>query len=284
MSETSKTPQPDDHELAQWLAQQAGDQLQALREEMQDSRIDYLHRELAGDQISHRYLTGALSRLRPDDMVLSEEGLDDGARLGAERVWIIDPLDGSSDFANQWSDTWAVHVGLAVNGRPAAGAVTVPAWGRTFSTVVAQEPPTGNHPGAGTSRPRGSDSVEQALPPNHPGAGTSRPRPLVVMSRSRVRWDGRRLARHLDADIYGVGSAGVKAMAVVTGEADAWVHAGGLYEWDTCAPAAVALAAGLHASHLDGSPLRYNRHDPAQWGILICRPDLAADLQAAFAA
>ena len=104
------------------------------------------------------------------------------------------------------------------------------------------------------------------------------------MSRTRVRWDSHRLARHLDADVYGVGSAGGKAMAVVTGEADAWVHAGGLYEWDTCAPAAIALAAGLHASHLDGSPLLYNRHDLAQWGILICRPELARDLQDAFAA
>lgn len=253
MTQDSK---PNDHELAHWLAQQAGDQLQTLREEMEDSGTGYLHRELAGDQFSHRYLTGALAQLRPDDIVLSEEGRDDGARLDAERVWIVDPLDGSSDFADQWSDTWAVHVGLAVNGEPAAGAVAVPAWERTFSTASAAEPPS----------------------------DTGRRRPLVVMSRSRVRWDGHRLARHLDADVYGVGSAGVKAMAVVTGEADAWVHAGGLYEWDTCAPAAIALSAGLHASHLDGSPLRYNRRDLAQWGILICRPELAPDLKAAFAA
>lgn len=252
----SGTPEPTDHELAHWLAQQAGEQLQALSDEMDESRTGYLNRELAGDQLSHRYLTGMLAQLRPDDTVLSEEGRDDGTRLVAERVWIVDPLDGSSDYADQWSDTWAVHVGLAVNGEPAAGAVSVPPWGRTFSTI--------NHDG--------------------PPADNGRKRPLVVMSRTRVRWDSHRLARHLDADVYGVGSAGVKAMAVVTGEADAWVHAGGLYEWDTCAPVAIALAAGLHASHLDGSPLRYNRNDLAQWGILICRPELAKDLQAAFAA
>ncbi|MCY4136209.1 MAG: 3'(2'),5'-bisphosphate nucleotidase CysQ [bacterium] len=252
----TETPEPSDHELAHWLAQQAGDQLLALREEMEESRTGYLHRELAGDQLSHRYLTSALAQLRPDDVVLSEEGRDDGARLEAERVWIVDPLDGSSDFADQWSDTWAVHVGLSVDGEPTAGAVAVPPWDRTFSTASMEEPLS----------------------------DTGRRRPLVVMSRSRVRWDGHRLARHLDADVYGVGSAGVKAMAVVTGEADAWVHAGGLYEWDTCAPVAVALAAGLHASHLDGSPLRYNRRDLAQWGILICRPEFASDLKAAFAA
>ncbi|WP_420638037.1 inositol monophosphatase family protein [Candidatus Poriferisocius sp.] len=252
----SGPPEPDDHQLAHWLAQRAGEQLLELREEMENSRAGYLHRELAGDQLSHRFLTGALAQLRPDDMVLSEEGHDDRTRLEAERVWIVDPLDGSSDFADQWSDTWAVHVGLTVNGEPVAGAVAVPPWGRTFSTGHAPEPP----------------------------AHADRRRPLVVMSRSRVRWDGHRLARHLDADVYGVGSAGVKAMAVVVGEADAWVHAGGLYEWDTCAPAAVAVAAGLHVSHLDGSPLRFNRADVAQWGILICRPELAATLQAAFAA
>lgn len=252
----TKASEPDDHELAHWLAQRAGEQLQALRAEMDASGAGYLHRELAGDQLSHRYLTAALAQLRPDDFVLSEEGRDDAARLDAERVWIVDPLDGSSDFADQWSNTWAVHVGLAVDGEPAAGAVGVPAWNRTFSTLGVDELP--------------SDS--------------GRRRPLVVMSRSRVRWDGRHLAKHLDADVYAVGSAGVKAMAVVAGEADAWVHAGGLYEWDTCAPAAVAMSAGLHASHLDGSPLRYNRRDLAQWGILICRPELAADLKAAFAA
>ena len=252
----TQASEPNDHELAHWLAQRAGEQLQALRAEMEDSGTGYFHRELAGDQLSHRFLTEALAQLRPDDTVLSEEGRDDSTRLDAERVWIVDPLDGSSDYADQWSETWAVHVGLAVNGEPAVGAVAVPPWDRTFSTLTAEGP----------------------LPE------VDRRRPLVVMSRSRVRWDGRRLARHLDADVYGVGSAGVKAMAVLTGEADAWVHAGGLYEWDTCAPTAVALSAGLHASHLDGSPLRYNRSDLAQWGILICRPELAPELKAAFAA
>ncbi len=248
--------QPDDHEVAHWLAQQAGEQLQALREEMDTVGTGHLHRELMGDQISHRYITEALSRLRPDDGVLSEEGRDDRARLNSERVWIVDPLDGSSDFAGHWSDTWAVHIALAVDGRPTVGAVAVPPWGQTFSTGRV-------------------DAI--------PEPEETRERPLVVMSRSRVRWDGHRLARHLDADIYGVGSAGVKAMAVVAGHADAWVHGGGLYEWDTCAPVAVALAAGLHASHLDGSPLRYNHRDPAQWGILVCRPELAGKIQAAFA-
>lgn len=252
--------QTNDHELAAHLASSAAAQLQQLREEMQESHTSFLNRQLAGDQLSHRFLTAALAQVRPQDKVLSEEGQDDLTRLGKERVWIVDPLDGSSDFGDLWSDTWAVHVGLSVNGHPKVGAVAIPAWGRTFSTP---NPTTPN--------------------PTTQLTDARRQRPRVLMSRTRVLLDGHRLARQMDADIFALGSAGVKAMTVVAGEADAWVHGGNLYEWDSCAPAAVALAAGLHVSHLDGSPLVYNQQNLSQTGILICRPELAKDIQTAFA-
>ena len=203
--------------------------------------------EAAGDRGAHEFLVGELRRLRPDDAVLSEEGRDDRRRLDSERVWILDPLDGSSDFG--LSGAWAVHVALCAGGVPTAGAVAVPAWGATFAT----DPP-----------PR----------PTMCRVGRRR----VVVSRSRGHIDGRRLASRLDAEVVSMGSAGVKAMSVVRGEMDAYVHAGGLFEWDSCAPAAVAQAAGLHVSAVDGSPLRFNKPRPHTPGFIVCRPDFAADV------
>ena len=241
----------DDHALAAWLAHECGQRLLALLSDPSAPKGWGL--EDAGDRQAHEFLTRELARLRPGDAVLSEEGRDDWRRrLDAERVWIIDPLDGSMDFGV--SGAWSVHVALCEGGVPSAAAVAVPAWDTTFGT----------------------------RPPARPTMCRVGRRRIVV-ARSRGYIDGRRLADSLDAEVVTMGSAGVKAMAVVRGEMDAYVHAGGLYEWDACAPAAVALAAGLHASCADGSPLRFNNPRPHTPGLVICRPDFADELLEALA-
>ncbi|MCU0309944.1 MAG: 3'(2'),5'-bisphosphate nucleotidase CysQ [Acidimicrobiales bacterium] len=207
-----------------------------------------------GDRRSHEWLMDELRRARPDDAVLSEEGKDDQARLAESRVWIVDPVDGTREYGEGRTD-WAVHVALAVEGVPAAGAVALPGLGLTLST----EPPA-------------------VLPDRDP----ARPVRLVV-SRSRPPALATTVADTLGGVLVPMGSAGAKAMAVVRGEADVYVHGGGQYEWDNCAPAAVALAAGLHASRLDGGPLRYNNPDPYLPDLVICRPELADAVLAAVA-
>ena len=128
--------------------------------------------------------------MRPDGAILSEEGADDRSRAGKERVWIVDPLDGSSDYG--YSPHWSVHVALVVEGEPTVGAVAVPGWETTWGTDPAPQ-----------RVPAGVESGEA---------------PRIVVSRSRSRFDGSRLQAALGADIYTVGSAGVKAMAVVRGD------------------------------------------------------------------
>jgi 3'(2'), 5'-bisphosphate nucleotidase len=201
-----------------------------------------------GDAAAHHFLVQELAAARPDDAILSEEGLDSRARLSAERVWIIDPLDGTNEFGEPGRSDWAVHVALVTDGRPIAAAVSLPAIRRVFAT----DPPP-------------------APPPPLDGR-----RPRVVMSRSRAPHASVAIAQQLGAELVRLGSAGAKTMAVVTGEADIYAHAGGMYEWDSCAPTAVAAAAGLHVSRIDGSPLRYNRPDPWLPDLLVCRPELAA--------
>ena len=241
---------PDDHALAARLAHDTG---QLLLDLLSDpSAPQGWGLETAGDRQAHEFLAGELRRHRPDDAVLSEEGRDDGRRLDVERVWIVDPLDGSADFGV--SGAWSVHVALCQRGVPTAAAVAVPAWDSTFATDPAPRPTMCR-------------------------VGRRR----VVVARSRNHIDGRRLAQSLDAEVLPMGSAGVKAMAVVRGEMDAYVHAGGLYEWDTCAPAAVALAAGLHVSCAKGAPLRFNNARPHTPGLVICRPDFADELLEALA-
>jgi len=236
-----------DHAVAVQVAQQAGELLvNLLQSPVQERRWGGL--EYEGDRRAHRFIVDELRRLRPDDVVLSEEGSDDRARLGHDRVWIVDPLDGSSDFG--YSPHWAVHVALVSDGQPVAGAVAVPGWEQTWGTDPA---PVVDH-------------------------GTNRDVPRVVVARSRSRFDGFRIQQALGAEIFTIGSAGVKAMAVVRGEVDAYVHGGGLYEWDICAPAAVASAAGLVCCHVDGSPLSFNKPDVWSPGLIISRPDLIDDL------
>lgn len=227
----------DDHTLAATLAEEAGELLLSIRE--LGGRV--------GDLRSNRLLLDRLAELRPADAVLSEESPDDSARTERSRVWIVDPLDGTREFGEPGRPDWAVHVALAVDGEPVAGAVALPAAGVVLHTG---RPPV-------------------LAPP--PPPGTVR----VALSRSRPSFEVIQLVARLSATEVPMGSAGAKAMAVVRGEADIYAHSGGQYEWDSCAPVAVALAAGLHVSRLDGSPLRYNRPDPYLPDLLICRPELA---------
>ena len=201
-----------------------------------------------GDEGDHRANALILERLvaeRPGDSVLSEESFDDQARCQVSRVWIVDPLDGTREY-REGRDDWAVHVALAVDCVATAGAVALPAQGRVLA------------------------SDDGAIPSPLPT------RPRMVVSRSRPPAVATAVARALDAEVIPMGSAGAKAMAVVAGEADIYLHEGGQFEWDNCAPAAVALAHGYHASRIDGAPLVYNCPDPRLPDLLICHPALAA--------
>lgn len=236
----------DDHELAGWLAHRTLVELLRHRDEGHRRGVALWRIEEDGDRLAHELLVHELARARPGDAVLSEEGHDDRSRLTSDRVWIVDPLDGSADFAYRGSTEWAVHVALVENDRPVAAAVAVPHDCRVYGTEHSPVPvrPAANEP------------------------------PVMVSGRS---WGGvtRQVAGALGAELTTCGSAGVKAMLVVSGSADVYVHASGLYEWDACAPAAVAAAAGLFVSGADGRPLRYNKARPTVAGLVICRPELA---------
>jgi 3'(2'), 5'-bisphosphate nucleotidase len=238
-------PDEDDHALAARLASEAGALLLELRAAALDDGRHPWQLMDEGDMLSHHFLVEALRRHRPDDAILSEEGRDSSNRLSANRVWIVDPLDGTYEFGEGRAD-WAVHVALVVDGRAHAAAVALPVVGQTLVTVPPPEVPP----------------VE--------GRGLR-----VVTSRYRTPQAATIVAGALGADIIRMGSAGAKAMAVVSGRADVYAHHGGMYEWDSAAPAAVAAAAGLHVSRIDGSPLVYNNPDPWLPDLLVCRPELA---------
>jgi 3'(2'), 5'-bisphosphate nucleotidase len=249
----------NDHVLARDLAVAAGERLLGLR--ARGGEPDLLRKD--GDRRSHEFLTAELAAGRPGDVVLSEEGADDPARLAASRVWIVDPLDGTREFGDPGRTDWAVHVALWARGEAGgsadltAGAVALPAQGMVLSTVPGGA--TGATGAAGT-RTGAADRVR------------------IVVSRTRAPQLVRDISDLIDAELVPLGSAGAKVAAVVCGEADAYVHAGGFYEWDTAAPVAVARAAGLHASRIDGSPLAYNQPDLLMPDILVCRPVLAGPL------
>lgn len=238
-----------DHELAARLATQAGELLLGVRDELAEATE--AERKAAGDKQSHEFLLEALARERPDDVVLSEEGVDNPARLRSERVWIVDPLDGTREFSELGRQDWAVHVALWQTGEVVAAAVALPAHGITLATP------------------------HVAPPPPHWGP------PRIVVSRTRPPALALRVRDHLNGDLVTMGSAGAKVAAVVQGLADVYVHAGGQYEWDSAAPVAVARAAGLHCSRIDGSPLQYNRADPLLPDLLVCRPEYADAVLAA---
>jgi len=230
-----------DDQLAERLAAAAGAILLDLR-----ARGDIEGKALgqAGDEAANAMLCREIHAARPDDALLSEEEKDNVARCARSRVWIVDPLDGTREYGEGRSD-WAVHVALAIDGVAAVGVVALPGLGVTLTS--ASPPPL--------------------APPNDP--------PKMLVSRSRPAAEALFVADHLGAELVAMGSAGAKAMAVVRGEADIYLHTGGQYEWDNCAPAAVAAAAGLHVSRADGSPLRYNNADTYLPDLLICRKELA---------
>ncbi|MCW2609032.1 MAG: 3(2), 5-bisphosphate nucleotidase [Actinomycetota bacterium] len=247
--QTDPTARPDgraadDAALARLLADEAGRLLLEVR--AATGFADPAALKAAGDRSSHELLMARLAALRPGDAVLSEEGADDPVRLGADRVWIVDPLDGTREFSEEGRTDWAVHVALWERGTLIAGAVALPARGVTLATDVPPVTPV-----------RADGALRLAV---------SRSRPPAFVTA---------LAERLGAELVPMGSAGVKVSAVVLGEVDAYVHGGGQYEWDSAAPAAVARAAGLFTSRLDGSPLRYNQPDPLLPDLIVCSPALA---------
>ena len=255
MSLTPTAPATD-HALSADLARRAGELLLDIRRPLEDGTApDVQAVRDEGDRQANELLLAALAAERPLDSVLSEESKDDPSRLDADRVWIIDPLDGTREFGEPPRTDWAVHVALVMAGRPAAGAVALPATGHVL----------------------GSDPPETLALPN-----TGRVR--LVVSRTRPPAAATFLAERLDAELVEMGSAGAKAMSVIRGESDVYAHSGGQYEWDSCAPVAVAQAAGLHCSRIDGSGLTYNSANPYLPDLLICRPELADDVLAALRA
>ncbi|NLE81345.1 MAG: 3'(2'),5'-bisphosphate nucleotidase CysQ [Rhodococcus sp.] len=209
-----------------------------------------------GDGVANDYLLERLAAERPGDAVLSEESVDDSARLTGSRVWIIDPLDGSKEYGTPGREDWAVHVALWEKGRGiTSAAVAQPALGKVYASHEAYD----------------AQQHAAAVPPQ--------PRIVVSGSRPPIFMDD--VAAQLGAEVVTMGSAGAKAMAVVRGEVDAYVHAGGQWEWDSAAPVGVAQAAGLHCSRIDGSELVYNRPHPYLPDLVICRPEIASSLLAA---
>ncbi|AGP30235.1 3'(2'),5'-bisphosphate nucleotidase CysQ [Corynebacterium terpenotabidum] len=230
----------DDETLARRLAQGTGEILKGVRNVglLRDGNLGD-----AGDSIAQEWIARALAIHRPDDAVLSEEANDDLVRLDRERVWIIDPLDGTREYAGVRQD-WAVHIALTVNGTVTTAAVGMPDLGRVFTTA------------------------ESVAVPGHP---TNR----LVISRNSTPAVAVHVAEARGMELVTMGSCGAKAVSVLLGDNDAYVHAGGQYEWDNAAPVGVCLAAGLHCSRLDGSPLVYNNEDTYLPDLLICRPELA---------
>ena len=280
----------DDHGLARDLAAEAGRRLLELR--AREGEPDPLRK--AGDRLSHEFLAAALAARRPGDVVLSEEGADDPARLTASRVWIVDPLDGTREFGEPGRADWAVHVALWErsdandSGDLAAGAVALPAQGRVLSTAPGEPAqcsigplitgPMFHRAGSGAWNDRAGVAEEADGTGGTAGIAAGDGRVRVVVSRTRAPRFVRDISDLIDAELAPLGSAGAKVAAVICGEADAYVHAGGFYEWDTAAPVAVARAAGCHASRVDGSPLAYNQADLMMPDILVCRPALAGTL------
>ena len=234
----------NDHELAAKIADEAGALLLKTRARFAGDAGD---RALGdqGDRDANIFILEALRAQRPDDAVLSEESEDDHARLSSRRVWIVDPLDGTREY-REGRDDWAVHIALSIDGEPTLGAVALPSLGLVMSTLA---------------------------PPSLPALKFGQIR--MVVSRTRPSAMTLHICEVMGGELVEMGSAGAKAMAVVRGEAEMYAHSGGQYQWDNCAPVAVAAAAGLHVSRLDGSPLIYNGPDTSLPDLLICRHEFA---------
>ncbi|PEQ11830.1 3'(2'),5'-bisphosphate nucleotidase CysQ [Novosphingobium sp. PC22D] len=230
-----------DGDLAAHLADQAGKILLQVRA---SGMFEGKSLGKAGDQTANQFLVHALRQQRPEDGLLSEEEKDNPERLAKERVWIVDPVDGTREYGEERTD-WAVHVGMAVDGAPTLGAVALP-------------------------------GLDKVLRSDQPGEVPPAPDVLrMVVSRTRPAKEATAVAEKLGAQLVPMGSAGAKAMSILLGDADIYLHSGGQYEWDSCAPAAVALGWGLHCSRIDGSPLVYNQHDVYMPDLLICRKEHA---------
>ena len=240
-----------DVELAADLASGAGRLLLELRA----TALAQDELRKAADHQSNEYLLARLAQERPNDAVLSEESADDPARLDAERVWIVDPFDGTREFGELSRTDWAIHVALWAAGDLVAGAVAMPALDRVFVSEPAPPLPA---------------RIDRTL--------------RLVVSRSRPPSVTDLVADRLGAEVVTMGSAGAKAMSVLLGDSDIYLHGGGQYEWDSAAPAVVCRAAGLHVSRTDGSPLIYNEADPWMPDLLVCRPELASSTLAAIVA
>src|SRR6478736_197784 len=241
----------DDHAFAAWAAERAGSVLLDVRAGAEADGLEGKALKDAGDAAAQAELDRVLTLHRPDDSVLSEEAADDKSRLTARRVWIIDPLDGTREFSEPPRDDWAVHVALWQEGELVAGAVAQPGLDTTFDT---------GHP--------------PVVPPR------SAERPRIAVSRTRPPAFVEGLAAEIGADLVPMGSAGAKVISVVRDVTDAYVHAGGQYEWDSAAPVAVARAAGLFTSRVDGSPLVYNQDDVLLPDLIVCRPELSQQILA----
>jgi 3'(2'), 5'-bisphosphate nucleotidase len=230
-----------DTELARRIADTAGELLLILQG---SALFEGKAQGKVGDRVANAFIMEALRQNRPDDAILSEEEVADPARLARSRVWIVDPLDGTREYGEARTD-WAVHIALSIDGKAALGAVALPGLKLTLD----------------------SDDPPAIVPPSG--------RLRMLVSRTRPAKEAVAVAERLGAELIPMGSAGAKAMAVVRNEADIYLHSGGQYEWDSCAPIAVAEAAGLHVSRIDGSPLVYNREDPYLPDLLICRKEHA---------
>ena len=231
-----------DDDLARHIADTAGSLLLKLRD---STLFDGKALGKAGDRVANAFIIEALTHHRPLDAILSEEEKDSTARCGIKRVWIVDPLDGTREYGEGRSD-WAVHIALSVDGHAQIGAVALPGLSLTLTSATPQP------------------LVSRSGPPR------------MVVSRTRPAAEALSVAQTLQAELIPMGSAGAKAMAVARGDADIYLHSGGQYEWDSCAPVAVAQAAGLHVSRIDGSDCVYNRENPYMPDLLICRPEFAA--------
>lgn len=238
-----------DARLAEKLGREAGEMLLAI----QRGRLTGAELGKAGDIEANAFLMQALRALRPDDGILSEEERDNFERLDRRRVWIVDPLDGTREYSEGRTD-WAVHVSLAIDGVATHGAVALPGLGVTYA----------------------SDAPPPLAPINAPLR--------MLVSRTRPAREAMAVAEAMGAELHPLGSAGAKAMAVLAGTADIYLHTGGQYEWDNCAPVAVAQAAGLHVSRPDGGPMRYNNRDTYLPDLLVCRKEVADEVMARFRA
>jgi 3'(2'), 5'-bisphosphate nucleotidase len=238
-----------DAALATVLAQHVGRLLDEHRNTQVERGISFWQLKDSGDLLAHHFLLDAFSTLRPQDAVLSEEGRDSHNRLTNNRVWIIDPLDGTNEYGEGRAD-WAVHIALWEDDALTAGAVSLP----SIDTVFATDPAV-------------------VVPPKTPHT-----KPRLVTSRNRAPYAAVLVAEGLDCEAFRLGSAGAKTMSILMGEADIYIHDGGMHQWDSAAPAAVAMAAGLHASRIDGSPLVYNKPDTWLPDFFVCRPEYTTDI------